>query len=127
MSAPTTVPALGARFVEAVAAKDPERLRAVLHPQIDFRGLTPNRFWEAHDRDSVLQIVLGSWFEPGDELEVLELMQSDAVADRQQLRYRFRGRNADGPMVVEQQAYFAERDGGIGWMRVVCSGCRPPA
>ena len=94
MSAPTTVPALGARFVEAVAAKDPERLRAVLHPQVDFRALTPNRFW---------------------------------VADRQQLRYRFRGRNADGPMVVEQQAYFAERDGGIGWMRVVCSGCRPPA
>jgi hypothetical protein len=63
-------------------------------PEVDFRGLTPNRFWEAHDRE--------------------------------QVRFRFRGSNRDGPMVVEQQAYLTERDGLIGWMRVVCSGQRPP-
>jgi hypothetical protein len=31
----------------------------------------------------------------------------------------------DGPFVVEQQAYYEERDGRIGWMRVVCSEFRP--
>ena len=31
----------------------------------------------------------------------------------------------DGRFVVEQQAYLEERDGRIGWMRVMCSGFRP--
>jgi hypothetical protein len=30
-------------------------------------------------------------------------------------------------MIVEQQVYPTERDGLIGWMRVVCSGQRPSA
>ena len=124
--AATTVTALGRRFVEAVAIKDAEAVGAVLHPEVDFRALTPNRFWEAHDRDAVLEILFGSWFEPHDELELV-LMQSDAFADRQQIRFRFRGRSRDVPMIVEQQAYLTERDGLIGWMRVVCSGQRPSA
>lgn len=122
--AATTVTALGRRFVEAVANKDAEAVGAVLHPEVDFRALTPNRFWEAHDRDAVLEILFGSWFEPHDELELV-LMQSDGFADRQQIRFRFRGRSRDVPMIVEQQAYLTERDGLIGWMRVVCSGQRP--
>jgi hypothetical protein len=120
-----TLPALGERFVAALAAKDAARLGALLHPEVDFRGLTPNRFWEAQDRDAALEIVLGEWFGPSDELEELVLAEVDKVADREQLRFRFRGHNADGPFVVEQQAYISERDGSIGWMRVVCSGMRP--
>ena len=123
----TTASALGRRFVEALAIKDAEALRAVLHPEVDFRGLTPNRFWEAHDRDAVLEIVFGVWFGADDELEELVLMNSDGFADREQVRFRFRGSNRDGPMAVEQQAYLTERDGLIGWMRVVCSGQRPLA
>ena len=121
----TIASALGRRFVEALAIKDAEAVRAVLHPEVDFRGLTPNRFWEAHDRDAVLEIVFGVWFGADDELEELVLMHSDSFADREQVRFRFRGSNRDGPMVVEQQAYLTERDGLIGWMRVVCSGQRP--
>jgi hypothetical protein len=34
-------------------------------------------------------------------------------------------RNPEGLFLVEQQAYLAERDGRIGWMRVLCSGYRP--
>ena len=123
----TTASALGRRFVEALAIKDADALRAVLHPDVDFRGLTPNRFWEAHDRDAVLEILFGVWFGADDELEELVLVHSDAFADREQVRFRFRGTNRDGPMVVEQQAYLTERDGLIGWMRVVCSGQRPLA
>ena len=119
--------ALGTRFVDALATRNREGLEAVLHPDVDFRGLTPNRVWEAGDAADVLEIVLGSWFEPADEVDELVLVESDAFADREQLRFRLRGHNADGPFVVEQQAYLSERDGRIGWMRVVCSGFRPPS
>ena len=128
MPEPTlTTTGLGPRFARALASKDPEALRSVLHPDIDFRGLTPNRFWEAHDRDAVLDIVFGVWFGPHDELQELVLLNSDAFADREQVRFRFRGRNRDGPMIVEQQAYLAEHDSMIGWMRIVCSGQRSTA
>jgi hypothetical protein len=123
----STTSALGPRFVQALAAKDSEALGAVLHPDVDFRGLTPNRFWEAHDRDAVLDIVFGVWFGSDAELDELVLLESDAFADREQVRFRFRGRNGDGPMIVEQQAYLAQRDNLIGWMRIVCSGQRPPS
>ena len=72
----------------------------------------------------MLDFVFGVWFRPHDELEELLLLESDAFADREQIRFRFRGHNQDGPMIVEQQAYLAERDGRIGWMRIVCSGQR---
>ena len=115
---------LGRRFVEALAARDRDGLTAVLHPHVDFRGMTPNRFWEAADPAAVLDIVLGNWFEPSDRVDEVVLVESDAFADREQLRFRLKGNNADGPFVVEQQAYLSERDGRIGWMRVVCSGFR---
>jgi hypothetical protein len=79
---PTIAAALGARFVEALAARDGERLAAVLHPEVDFRGLTPSRTWEARDPAAVLDIVLGTWFEPSDELDELVLVERDAFADR---------------------------------------------
>jgi hypothetical protein len=82
---------------------------------------------QAFDRDAVLDIVFGAWFGPHDELQELVLLNSDAFADREQIRFRFRGRNRDGPMFVEQQAYLAERDSMIGWMRIVCSGQRSTA
>ena len=118
--------ALGAEFVEAVAAKDSGRLEALLHPEIDFRGLTPNRFWEAHTAAEVLEVVLASWYEPTDHLEEIVTCESHAFADRERLRYALRGHNDDGAFIVEQQAYIKERDGQIGWMRVVCSGFCPP-
>ena len=30
--------------------------------------------------------------------------------------------NAEGLHVFEQQAYVRERDGKVGWMRLICSG-----
>jgi len=116
---------LGAEFVRALAAKDADRLVDVLHPEIDFRGLTPKRNWEANDRDEVLAVLLSRWFEDSDEIQALEHLETDAFADRERVGYRFSVRNPDGQFLVEQQAYLAERDGQIGWMRVVCSGFRP--
>jgi hypothetical protein len=117
---------LGASFARALAIKDFSSIAGLLHPQIDFRGLTPSRNWEADGPDEV-DGILRQWFEEGDHLEELVDLQTDGIADRQRVGYRFRGHNDDGPFVVEQQAYLEERDGRIGWMRIVCSGFRSPA
>ncbi len=116
---------LGERFARALAAKDVARLREVLAADVDFRGLTPNRNWEAQGPDAVLEILLGSWFEDKDEIRALEHVESDAFADRERVGYRFSVSNPDGAHLVEQQAYLAGDDERIGWMRVVCSGFRP--
>jgi hypothetical protein len=116
---------LGAEFARALAAKDSAAIGELIHPEIDFRGLTPSRSWEASNRDELLSILLGDWFEDKDDIEALESVESDTVVDRERVGYRFSVSNPDGRHVVEQQAYLAERDGQICWMRMVCSGFRP--
>jgi hypothetical protein len=70
-------------FAQALAAKDTERLRELLHPAIEFRGLTPSRSWEADDREAVLAVLLGEWFEDTDEIEAVEQLDGDAFSDRE--------------------------------------------
>ncbi len=116
---------LGTDFARALAAKDFAHIRDLLHPEVDFRGLTPRRVWEAGDADTAIADILRQWFEDSDEIEALEHLETDSFADRERVGYRFRVRNPDGLFLVEQQVYLAERDGKIGWMRSVCSGFRP--
>jgi hypothetical protein len=116
---------LGAEFARALAAKDFGTILDLLHPEIDFRGMTPSRNWEASAADAVISTVLRRWFEESDEIEALVRLESDAFADRERVGYRFSVRNPEGRFLVEQQAYLSPRDGRIGWMRVLCSGYRP--
>jgi hypothetical protein len=116
---------LGSDFARALAAKDTGRLRELVHPEIDFRGLTPSRAWEASDPDELMSLLLDEWFADKDEIVGVEHIESDAVADRERVGYRFSVTNPDGDFLVEQQAYVRVRDGRIDWMRVVCSGMRP--
>ena len=116
---------LGATFAAALAAKDFDRIRGLLHPELDFRGLTPRLTWEASDPDEMIGSVLRQWFEDSDLIEELEQVETDSFADRERVAYRFRVRNPEGLFLVEQQVYIAERDGQIGWMRSLCSGFRP--
>jgi hypothetical protein len=116
---------LGAGFARAFADKDSARMRELLHPEVDFKGLTPSRSWEAGDVETVLDILFGKWLEDTDHVEALEDVEDDAIADRERVGYRCSVTNPDGRFVFEQQAYLAPRDGRIGWMRVVCSGFRP--
>jgi hypothetical protein len=116
---------LGGSFADALATKDFDRIRGLLHPEIDFRGLTPRRNWQASDPDDVVNSVLRTWFEDTDEIEELEQVETDSFADRERVGYRFRIRNPEGLFRVEQQVYIGQRDGQIDWMRVVCSGYRP--
>ena len=116
---------LGADFARAFAGKDSARMRELLHPEVDFKGLTPSRSWEASGADAVIGILFGSWLEDTDQVEGLEAVEDDAVADRERVGYRCSVTNPDGRFVFEQQAYLSARDGQIDWMRVVCSGFRP--
>ena len=125
MSAPVAQSRLGAAFAEAFGAKDFERIAALLHPEVDFRGLTPNRAWQASGAREVVDGVLREWLEESDVVEDVLDVQTDVIADTERVGYRFRGHNPGGPFIVEQQAYLREREERIGWMRVVCSGMRP--
>ena len=116
---------LGTDFAHAFADKDGDRVRELVHPEIDFRGLTPSRNWEATDVDALVEILFENWLEDSDEVESLESVETDSFADRERVGYRLAVHSPDGRHLVEQQAYIEERDGKIGWMRVVCSGFRP--
>jgi hypothetical protein len=120
-----TTTTLGTEFARALAAKDYDRITDLFHPEIDFRGLTPRRVWEAGDPATAISTILQQWFEDSDEIEALEYLETDSFADRERVGYRFRVRNPDGLFLVEQQVYLEERDGRIGWLRSVCSGFRP--
>jgi len=115
---------LAAAFAQAVTTKDWDSVRALLHPEVDFRGMTPGRVWDAESTDDVIG-TLSTWFEQDDVVEGADLLETDAFADRQRAGYRMRVRNADGLHLVEQQAYLSERDGRIGWLRILCAGYRP--
>jgi hypothetical protein len=116
---------LGTDFAQALAKKDFARIAELLHPEVDFRALTPRKFWEASDPDTAIAEVFRVWFEDSDEIEELVALDTDAFADRERVGYRLRVRNPEGLHLVEQQAYLSERDGRIGWLRIVCSGNRP--
>ena len=116
---------LGTDFAHAFAAKDADRIRELVHPEIDFRALTPNRHWEASDQDKLVSMLFDEWLEDSDEVRGIESVESESFADRERVGYRLAVRCLDGNFLVEQQAYIGERDGTIGWMRVVCSGWRP--
>jgi hypothetical protein len=117
---------LGLRFAQALAAKDTRALSEVLAPDVDFKGLTPNRFWDADTSEGVLEVLFGSWFEEQDEIEMLlEAATDHPVEDTQYVSYRFSVRTPDGPHVVEQQAYYRADGERIGYLRVLCSGFRP--
>jgi hypothetical protein len=120
-----TTTTLGREFAESLASKDFDQLRSLLDPEIDFCGLTPGRTWEASGPAEVVDGVLRVWFEDSDHLERLVSVEADSVSDRERIAYRLEGHNPDGSFVVEQQAYYTERDGRIDWMRVLCSGFRP--
>jgi hypothetical protein len=116
---------LGARLAHAIAAKDESALRALLADDVDFRGLTPGRTWEGTGPDEVVRTVLGSWFEPHDEIErVVDVSERDDVADTSHVSYRFDLRTSGGSFVAEQQAYYRGGET-IEHLRVMCSGFRP--
>src|SRR3954451_2656820 len=112
-------------FVDAIVVRDVARAVALLHPEIDFRAMTPNRVWEATDPVGV-EAILRAWFEdPDEEVHGIETTEPSWIVDRVRVGWLVRISDADGLHVFEQQAYVRERDAQIDWMRVICSGWIP--
>ncbi len=112
-------------FVDAIVARDFACARGLLHPDIDFRAMTPKRVWEASDPAGVEE-VLHAWFEhPERTVERVDPIEPASVEDTARVGWRVYGRGVDGPFVYEQQAYVREDAGRIVWLRVMCSGPRP--
>jgi hypothetical protein len=117
---------IGVRFARALAEKDVPELLAILHPEIDFRGLTPGDTWETTSADVLVQeFMFDNWFDADDRIDALEHVETGSVADRDRVAYRLRVTNPFGVFLVEQQAYFEVQDERISWLRIMCSGYRP--
>ena len=115
---------LGPAFANALARADFAQVAEILCPDIEFRALTPRRFWEAQTAPETLDI-LRTWFHPGRVVDDVLGVRTDLVDDRHSVIYRFAGEEPEGRFVIEQHAYYTERDDRIGWMRLLCSGFRP--
>jgi hypothetical protein len=112
------------RFVDAIVAHDEDALRGSLAPDVDFKGLTPGRLWEADSPDGVRDIVLGHWFEEQDHVSAVADVTESEVGDTARIGYRLDLELPDGPYVAEQQAYYRSGSEGIDYLRIMCSGFR---
>lgn len=124
-SAPGSV---GERFARALAVKDAEQMKALLNPGLDFRAMTPLKFWESDDVDVIVdQTILGTWFAPERRITRLSAVESGAVGSVQRVGYQLEVTRPDGNFVIEQQAYYRTEAGRISWLRIACSGFIPVA
>lgn len=115
-------------FTAALTAKDATALRSLFGSELDFRGLTPSRVWEARTPGELIDdVILGSWFEPGDVIQRVESVQYGQVGTRIRIGYRLRVQSGGQAYTVEQQAFCDLSDGKITWLRVLCSGFVPVA
>jgi len=119
-------PSAGEQFVDAFTARDRTGLYNLLADSIDFRGLTPGRYWEGTtSREVVDEILLGHWLDESDHVTELISVSSGRVVDCEHIAYRFRLENAGVSYIAEQQAYFTVSGGRIDWLRMLCSGAQP--
>jgi hypothetical protein len=119
---------LGQRFAEALGHRDNAALKSLLADNVDFRAMTPGKFWETSNASGVVEgILLGTWFEPQDRVTSIEHIETGAVGARQRVRYQFALTNPEGDFLVEQQMYFDvdNRSERISWLRIICSGFQP--
>ena len=121
----TTSSTLTGAFVDAIAARDFAAARGLLHPEIDFRAMTPRRIWEA-DGPAEVEEVLRTWLaDPDEDITGVEAVAGATIADTDRGGWRVHGTGPDGAFTFEQQAFVRERDGQVGWLRIMCSGKRP--
>jgi hypothetical protein len=117
---------LGTRLAEAIAAKDTDAVVSLLSPGVDFKAVTPRKFWEAATPTEVLDVLFGHWFQEDARIDALvEVTTGPPVEDTERVGYRFAITNSDGAHTLEQQAYYRADGDRIGYLRVVCSGFRP--
>jgi hypothetical protein len=119
---------LSERFVQALADKDSTGLKALLRHDIDFRAMTPSRFWESNDVDEVVDdTIFGTWFDPSREITDVVAVETDRIGSLERVAYRFTVNRPDGRFTIEQQVYYETDGATIGWLRLMCTGFLPLA
>lgn len=137
---------LGRELIAALARGDWDKVRALLHPELHLRGITPGKFNEAKGEgavDQAIEIFKLWFFEDTDRLESVEWCEVQPIGryGRYKLSYGLRGTSPgmvdaystwrlreladDEDWIVEQEAYYEVRDGRIGWLIVLCGGYHP--
>ena len=117
---------VGERFARALADKDSAGLKALLRPDVDFRAMTPTRFWESNDVDEIVdRTILGTWFEPARRITELVAVETGSIGSLERVAYRFTVDRPDGRFTIEQQAYYEIDGATIAWMRLMCTGFLP--
>jgi len=117
---------VGERFARALADKDSARLKALLRPDVDFRAMTPTRFWESNDADEIVDdTILGTWFDPSRQITDLVAVETDSIGSIKRVAYRFTVDRPDGAFTIEQRVYYESDGTKIGWMRLMCTGFLP--
>jgi hypothetical protein len=117
---------LGEQFARALADKDAVGLKALLRSDVDFRAMTPGKFWEATDVDVIVdQTMLGTWFDAERRITEILAVETDTVGSLDRVGYRFKVERPDGQFIIEQQAYFETDGDKISWIRIMCSGFLP--
>ena len=114
----------GRAFVEALAVRDFEALRALLSEDIRFRMLLPSGPQQEDGAASTAGRFI-SWFGDAGELE-LQASTVDYVADRIAVSYRFRVRDLNGWRLIEQHLVVdVADDGRMQAIDLLCTGFRP--
>src|SRR6478752_6190459 len=122
---PSATETLGARFAAAIEVRDRTALRNLFATPVQFRAVTPRRFWDAETPSDVADIVLGTWFDESKQITQVSLVEDDTVGDISKISYRMSVATESGPTMIEQVAYYTVRDEQITYVRLVCSGFRP--
>jgi hypothetical protein len=117
---------IGERFARALAEKDAGALKALLRADVDFRALTPGKFWESTDPAEIVdETLLGTWFDPTERITDVLAIETDSLGSRDRVAYRFHVSSPDGEFTVEQQAYYETEGDEISYLRIMCSGYLP--
>lgn len=125
--AATTVRAsAGDAFLEALGARDFERVATTLGPDIRFRALLPRGPMQWQGAQQVAEVFRG-WFGDADDFEVIDATVGE-IGGRLHIAWRIRVRPApfgigDGWHVIEQQGY-ADGTDAIQTLDLLCSGFR---
>ncbi len=112
---------VGKGFISALVARDRARLEACLDPEVHLRALLPRGLREESGPGPIAGLFL-SWFGEAAVLETVA-QESQPVAGRLHIGYRFRERYADGDVELIEQAAFCDVHGGrIVAIDLVCTG-----
>jgi hypothetical protein len=112
-------------LASAIAVRDRTALRNLLATPVQFRAVTPRRFWDAETPTDVADIVLGAWFDESTKVAHVSHVEDDTVGEVSKVTYRISVATESGPTVVEQVAYYRVHDDRITHVRLICSGFQP--